>query len=116
MPLMIKPRTLGVLAKAERRKAGAAYIVTAMGLFDLARPDAERFETDQSLWLLAAKALPKGRFLDIGMPKPTAELLVGGFAQAPNGEPTPAMGIEWHGGPPPKRLLRFRDRSWTIAR
>src|SRR5260370_16524023 len=95
MPLMIKPRTLGVLAKAERRKVGAAYIVTAMGLFDLARPDAERFENDQSLWLLAAKALPKGSFLDIGMPKPQAELLVGGFPRPPDRQPPPPLALQW---------------------
>ena len=115
MPLMIKPRTLGVLTKAERRKVGASYIVTAMGLFDLARPDAERFENSQSLWLLAAKALPKGSFLDIGMPKPQAELLVAGFARAPDGKPTSAMSVEWLVGPLRKRLIVFGDRYWTIA-
>jgi hypothetical protein len=39
MPLVIKPRTLAFLAKAERRKLGASYIVSATGLFDLARSD-----------------------------------------------------------------------------
>lgn len=115
MPMMIKPRTLGVLAKAERRKVGASYIVTALGLFDLARPDADRFETDQALWLLAAKALPKGSVIDVGMPKPRAELLIGGAARAPTGQPATAMAVEWAVGPLRKRLVAFGDRYWQIA-
>ena len=115
MPSMIKPRTLGVLTKAERRKNGASYIVSAFGMFDLARPDAARFETDQALWLLAAKALPKGAVLDMGMPKPKAELLIGGVARAPGGEPTTAMAVEWSVGSLHKRLIAFGDRYWTIA-
>jgi hypothetical protein len=86
--LMIKPRTLGVLAKAERRKVGASYIVSTLGLFDLTRPGADRFETDQALSVLAAKAIPKGGVLDVGMPKPRAELPVGGAARAPTDQPT----------------------------
>src|SRR5260370_8334645 len=114
MPLMIKPRTLGVLTKAERRKVGASYIVSALGLFDLARPDADRFETDQALWVLAAKAVPKGSALDVGMPKPRAELLIGGAARAPAGQPTTVMAIEWLVGPLRKRLVAFGDRYWKI--
>jgi hypothetical protein len=72
MPLVIKPRTLAFVAKAERRKVGASYIVSAMGSFDLARPHADHFETGQTLWLLASKALPPGAALDARMPKPRA--------------------------------------------
>jgi uncharacterized protein YjbI with pentapeptide repeats len=115
MPSMIKPRTLGVLAKVERRKVGASYIVSALGLFDLARPDADRFETDQALWILSAKALPKGSVLDVGMPKPRAELLIGGAARAPAGQPTTALAVEWAVGPLRKRLIAFGDRYWAIA-
>lgn len=115
MPSMIKPRTLGVLTKAERTKTGASYIVSALGMFDLAQPAATRFETEQALWLLAAKALPKGAALDIAMPKPRAELLLGGAARAPEGQPTTAMAVEWSVGPLSKRLVVFGDRYWTIA-
>jgi uncharacterized protein YjbI with pentapeptide repeats len=115
MPSMIKPRTLGVLAKAERRKTGASYIVSALGMFDLARPQADRFETEQALWILSAKALPKGSVLDMGMPKPRAELLIGGAARAPTGKPTNAMMVEWTVGPLRKRLVAFGDRYWSIA-
>jgi len=115
MPTMIKPRTLGVLAKAERRKVGASYIVSALGMFDLAQPGADRFESEQALWLLAAKGLPKGAVLDVGMPKPRAELLMGGSARAPTGQPATAMAVEWSIGPLKKRLLAFGDRYWQIA-
>jgi len=115
MPSMIKPRTLAVLAKAERRKVGASYIVTAMGMFDLAQPQADRFESEQALWLLAAKALPKGAVLDMGMPKPRAELLIGGSAKPGGGEPTTAMIVEWLVGPLRKRLIVSGDRYWTVG-
>ncbi len=115
MPKVIKPRTLAFLAKTERRKVGASYIVTAMGMFDLAQPDAPRFETEQALWILAGKALPKGAALDIGMPKPTAELLVAGAARAPARTTTSAMVVEWAVGPLHKRLGVFGDRYWSIA-
>ena len=115
MPTMIKPRTLGVLTKVERRGTGASFIVTAFGLFDLARPEADRFETDQTMWMMAAKALPKGSVLDIGMPKPRAEMLVGGTAAAPGGTPVPAMMLEWRVGPLHKRLAILGDRYWQIG-
>jgi uncharacterized protein YjbI with pentapeptide repeats len=115
MPLMIKPRTLGVLTKAERTKSGASYIVSALGMFDLAQPGAARFETEQALWVLAAKALPKGAVLDVGMPKPRAELLIGGSARARGGEATTAMAVEWSVGSLHKRLIAFGDRYWTVA-
>ena len=115
MPTMIKPRTLGVLTKVERLKTGPSLIVTAFGQFDLARPDAPRFETDQAMWVMAAKALPRGSVLDIGMPKPTGELLVGGSAVVPDGAPVPAMMLEWLVGPLHKRVAVLGDRYWQVG-
>jgi uncharacterized protein YjbI with pentapeptide repeats len=114
MPRFIKPRTLGVLAKAERLESGASYILSALGLFDLARPEADRFESEQALWTLSAKALPKGAVLDVGMVKPRAELLVGGAARTPSGTTATSQVLEWSVGPLKKRLAVIGDRVWRI--
>ena len=114
MPKIIKPRTLGFLSKTERLKVGASYIVTALGMFDLARPDERRFESEQALWLMAAKALPKGAVLDAATPKPCAEMLVGGAAR-PVGGPASAMLVEWTVGSVHKRLVVSGDRNWRVV-
>ncbi len=80
MSSLIKPRSLAVLTKTERRPAGASLILSAFGMFDLQSPDPLRFEGEQALWLMVAKELPPGRILDLGLPKPTAEVLVAGHA------------------------------------
>ena len=36
MPIVIKPRTLGLLSKCERRPPGACLIISAFAMFDLA--------------------------------------------------------------------------------
>ncbi|MCC5758101.1 DUF2169 domain-containing protein, partial [Klebsiella pneumoniae] len=53
--------------------------------------------------------------LDIGMPKPQAEILVGGHAAAPQGQPTDRMMIGWALGAMQKRLLVTGDRYWQMT-
>lgn len=115
MPLIIKPRTLGLMTKVERNPPGANLIVSAYGLFNLATPDRYRFEGEQSLWLIAAKELPPGSVFDIGMPKPVAELLVGGYAAAPAGEPASRFALSWSVAGLSKSLLISGDRVWRLA-
>jgi hypothetical protein len=114
MPKIIKPRTLGFLSKTERLRVGASYIVTALGMFDLARAGERRFGTEQALWLMASKALPKGAVLDAATPKPCAELLVGGAAR-PVGGAASAMLVEWTVGSLHKRLVVSGDRNWRVV-
>ncbi len=108
MPLVIKPRPLAVLTKVERRIEGARYIATVMVAFDLA--DSSRLDGEQALWLMAAQALPPGGALDTGMPKPRAELLIGGRIQAPD---RTGLLLEAEVGGLTKRLAVFGDRWWT---
>lgn len=115
MPLMIKPRSLGLMARAERRETGASYIISAFGLFDLAEPDRFRLQSEQAMWLMVAKELPPGAIFDAGMPKPTAEILLGGHAAAPGGQPVQRMGLAWAIGDLQKRLLVTGDRVWRLA-
>lgn len=115
MPVLIKPRSLGLLTKCERRPPGASLIISIFTMFDLANPGADRLEGEQGLWILAAKELPPGGVLDIGMPKPQAEILIGGHAAAPQGQPTQRMMLGWALGPMQKRILVTGDRYWQMT-
>ncbi|MFK4718942.1 DUF2169 domain-containing protein [Bradyrhizobium niftali] len=87
MPVLVKPRTLGLLTKCERRPPGANLIISVFAMFDLANPRADRLQGEQELWVTAAKELPPGTPLDVGKSKPQAEVLIGGHAAAPEGRP-----------------------------
>ncbi|WP_082637820.1 DUF2169 family type VI secretion system accessory protein [Bradyrhizobium retamae] len=115
MPILIKPRTLGLLTKCERRPPGASLVISVFAMFDLANPSADRLEGEQELWVIAAKELPPGNPLDIGMPKPQAEVLIGGHAAAPEGRPTERMMLGWTLGPMQKHLLVTGDRYWQMT-
>lgn len=107
MPLVIKPRTLSLLHRVERRPGGPRLLVTVLASFDLAAP--ARLESEQVLWPMAAAALPKGTLLDAGLPKPRAELLVGGRVQAPHASEllleARLATLHW-------RMAVFGDRWW----
>ncbi|MFG1418654.1 DUF2169 domain-containing protein [Xanthobacter sp. V0B-10] len=108
MPVIIKPRTLGLLHKVERRRDGGRFIVTVLAAFDL--EDSARIDGEQGLWTMAAAALPPGTPLDMGMPKPRAEVLIAGRVQAPDAG---ALLLEAQIGGLHKRLAVFGDRWWA---
>ncbi|MEP9377959.1 DUF2169 domain-containing protein [Aquabacter sp. CN5-332] len=110
MPLIIKPRTLGLLHKIERRRNGARFVASVIAAFDLA--DSSKLDGEQSLWLMAAEALPEGSALDTCMPKPRAEILIAGKIQAPQSN---AVLLEARIAGMHKRLAVFGDRWWTVA-
>jgi uncharacterized protein YjbI with pentapeptide repeats len=114
MVQVVKPRTLGLLTKAERRRSGASFVISALGMFDLADPT--DFEGEQALWLAAAKALPPGAILDMAMPKPTAEVLIAGHARAASGDPTTLMQVAARIGAWETRLAVVGDRVWQAGR
>ena len=113
MVQVIKPRTLGLLTKAERRATGASYIVSALAMFDLA--GAGELESEQALWLAVAKALPPGTILDIAMPKPVAEVLIAGHARPPEGRPVAAMTVAARIAGFETRLAVIGDRVWRAG-
>ena len=114
MVQVVKPRTLGLLTKAERRRSGASFIVSALAMFDLADPT--EFESEQALWLAATKALPPGTILDTGMPKPTAEVLVAGHARPAGGEPVASMQVAVRIAEHDTRFAVIGDRVWQAGR
>ncbi|WP_456639346.1 DUF2169 domain-containing protein [Bradyrhizobium sp. USDA 10063] len=89
--------------------------MSVLAMFDLANPGADRLEGEQRLWLTAAKELPPGSPLDIGMPKPQAEVLIGGHAAAPQGRPTQRMVLGYTLGPIQKHLLVTGNRYWQMT-
>lgn len=107
MPLMMKPRTLGLLHKVERRRDGGRFIVTVLAAFDLADP--ARLDSEQALWTMAAAALPPGAALDMGMPKPRAEVLLAGRIHAPD---VAGLMLEARIGGLERRMAVFGDRWW----
>ncbi|WP_426441394.1 DUF2169 family type VI secretion system accessory protein [Bradyrhizobium genosp. P] len=115
MPILVKPRTLGLLTKYERRPPGTSLIISVFAMFDLANPGADRLQGEQELWVMAAKELPPGTSLDIGMPKPQAEVLIGGHAAAPEGRITERMMLGFALGPIRKHLQVTGDRYWQMT-
>lgn len=109
MPQIIKPRTLGLLHKVERRRDGARFIISAIAAFDLADPS--KLDGEQSLWLMAADALPPGTPIDAVMPKPRAEMLIAGKLNAPHAA---ALMLEARFAGLSKRLAVFGDRWWSL--
>lgn len=110
MPLVIKPRTLGLLHKVERRRDGARLILSVIAAFDLADPS--RIDGEQALWTMAAASLPESCALDMCMPKPRAEVLIGGRIDAPHLD---ALLLEAEVGEVRKSLAVFGDRWWTVS-
>lgn len=109
MPQIIKPRTLGLLHKVERRRNGARFVVCAIAAFDLA--DSSKLDGEQSLWLMAAEALPPATPLDMCMPKPRAEMLIAGKINAPDAT---GLMLEAQFAGLSKRIAVFGDRWWSV--
>ncbi|UWU82850.1 DUF2169 domain-containing protein [Bradyrhizobium yuanmingense] len=84
MPVPVKPRTLALSTKCERRPPGTS-LISAFAVFNLADSHPNRLQGEQELWVMAAKELPPGISLHAGMLKPQTEVLIGGHAAEPEG-------------------------------
>ncbi|MEP9379202.1 DUF2169 domain-containing protein [Aquabacter sp. CN5-332] len=84
------------------------YIVSVVAAFDLADPS--RLDSEQTLWTMLAQVLPPGAALDASMPKPRAELLIGGRIHAPK---TQGLMLEAEVGGIRRRFAVFGDRWWA---
>ncbi len=108
---IIKPMRLGVLTKPFSHMGRHWLAVTAMAYFDFDEPD--RLLPDTKMWPEVMGVLGGDALLDLGMPKPHAELLVGGSAHPPGGAPATVAEVGVRLGPVDKRLLVFGDRFWS---
>ncbi len=90
---------------------GRFYLaVTVMSFFAFAAPDEPLPE--QELWPFVQQELGKDAILDMAMPKPQGEVLLHGYAFAPQGKAVPALPVEFHVGPIAKSIHVFGDRCW----
>lgn len=87
--------------------------LTVMTFFAFAAPDEGLPE--QELWPFAQEELGKDTILDMAMPKPLGEVLIHGYAFAPQSKAAPALPVEFHVGPVSKALYVFGDRFWKRA-
>jgi len=67
---------------------------------------------EQDLWKLIPGLLGKDQILDMGMPKPNAEVLVTGNAYATKGKVVSSMAISFAVGDLKKELVVYGDRYW----
>ena len=78
--------------------------------FDLMRPT--RLLQEKDLWTQLTRQIGRENVLDMGMPKPRAEVLVTGKCFAPQGTSRPAAEIAFQVGPARKKLSVFGNRYW----
>ena len=109
---IVKPMRLGLIGKAQQEPPNAYYFVTAIGYFDLL--EACDFDLETKMWPMVAGALGSTP-LDVGMPKPRAEVVVIGDAAAPGRQPVTQLAVEFAVGPVRKRLTVFGDRYWELT-
>jgi uncharacterized protein YjbI with pentapeptide repeats len=73
-----------------------------------------RIRTEQDFWKevpAAFAAIRQPPVLDMGLPKPGAEVLLAGLCRAPGQKPVPALEISFRVGPVLRRLAVFGDRE-----
>ncbi len=115
MPIIFKPRTLGISTRPVARQAGSAFVISIYGLAALDAPDADRLLADQGIWPAALAELPDGAMWDVGLPKPWAEFMVAGHAMAPGGVPVPALELNIRFAGRQKSVSAFGDRHWVAG-
>ncbi|MDQ5986631.1 MAG: hypothetical protein CSYNP_02361 [Syntrophus sp. SKADARSKE-3] len=84
--------------------------VTVMLYLDLLAPDSPL--TEQELWKTIPDQLKPTPLLDMGMPKPHAEVLLTGSCFAPRGTTLSASPVMVRVGTVHKELVAFGDRLW----
>ncbi|MBN1102958.1 MAG: DUF2169 domain-containing protein [Deltaproteobacteria bacterium] len=84
--------------------------LTVFIYFDLTAPDDPL--TEQELWKSVPEQLKPNPILDVGMPKPRAEVLVTGSCFAPRGSSRNASMVSVAVGTMRKELAVFGDRFW----
>ena len=110
--MVVKPIRLGVLRRVWSDAGGHHLCITALGAFDMG--SAGDFLTEARLWKTVAPALGAA-ILDAGMPKPRAEVLVGGDVCAPAGRSVRSLVVNLELGPIRKRVAVFGRRWWRYG-
>ncbi|GFK95766.1 Secreted effector protein PipB2 [Fundidesulfovibrio magnetotacticus] len=88
-------------------------VCTVMVYFGFDDPEAPL--PDREMWPEVMKLLPKPPVLDVGLPKPRAEVLAAGKCFAPGGKPRLASQVSISAGGVKKTLDVFGDRRWVYT-
>ena len=107
---VIKETNHGLLINHFQVDNRSYLAVTIMTFFAFAAPDEALPE--QELWPFVQQELGPDAVLDAAMPKPQGEVLIHGYAFAPQGKAVPALPVEFRVGPIAKTVYVFGDRYW----
>ncbi|MDR0827064.1 MAG: DUF2169 domain-containing protein, partial [Desulfovibrio sp.] len=95
---------------------GKRMLMVSVGLYAAFDPEGENstLRTEQDFWKEAPDAfaaLGQPPLLDMGLPKPAAEVLVAGFCRAPDKKPVAALETAFRVGSVSRRIAVFGDRE-----
>ena len=113
MRAVIKPMTLGLLAKPYGYKGQMHLAVSALAFFRLGESPA--LIPEHQAWPVITPALPAQQMLDEIMPKACADVLLAGTAHAPEGKAVKEMMVSLRCGEVDKSLRITGDRQWRYG-
>ncbi|MDR0826979.1 MAG: DUF2169 domain-containing protein, partial [Desulfovibrio sp.] len=97
---------------------GKRYLMVCVGLYVAFDPEAENprsaLRGEQDFWKEAPDAfaaLGQPPVLDMGLPKPGAEVLVAGFCRTPDKKPVTAQEVAFRVGSVSRRIAVYGDRE-----
>lgn len=111
---IVKPSTIGVLAKPYSQGGRHFLVIALVGFFRLGAGD-RRFLAENLQWPHVAAAMPDGIPLDAVMPKGNAEWMLLGDAVPPGGAPARESAVSVTVGRSRKRLRIVGDRTWEYG-
>lgn len=110
---VIKPQKLGVLTRVFEHGREVFFVPTVFACFPFDVPSG--LFTEQAMWQAMTEELGPGAALDLGLPKPTGEVLVDAHAYAPGGVPQPGVEVELSLVSGFKKALWVSgDRRWEL--
>jgi uncharacterized protein YjbI with pentapeptide repeats len=108
----IKPQRLGLLSRVYEHKSECHFVVSILVFFPF---EARVLLPEQKLWPFVGAELGKDAALDLGMPKPRAEVLVTGKGYALGGKPRTACSVRVRMGSIDKTLYVVGNRVWKLG-
>lgn len=108
---VVKDLEQGLLVNFFQYKGKDHLAVTILTFFDLDAP--ERVLQETALWPFVQAELGQDAVLDMGLPKPSAEVLLHARCYAPGESPLKAHTATFRVGAVEKTLAVFGDRRWT---
>jgi uncharacterized protein YjbI with pentapeptide repeats len=106
---IVKTLRQSVLHRVHEQGPKRFFVLSVLQGFEFGKPG---LLLEPDLWKTAAEALAPGGLLDMGNPKPAAEVLAAGKAFAPGGNPVQVLEASLSLGSVKKTLNVFGDSRW----